>query len=182
MQLQPYEMLVEMEKRSLTYARPLPQQKTVGRMWQGVGFLISNLHFVVPLNEIKEVLSVLPATPLPVSVSWFRGVANFRGSLLPVTDLQGFVLAIPHITSALSRILVIDFDNTHAGFVVQEVIGIQRFLENTIKPASVEAVDEKLKPYVQGAFQQNTKCWHILSLKALSQTSQFCRVVNELRG
>jgi twitching motility protein PilI len=177
-----FEALLEMEQKGLTHARPLPQQKTLGRMWQGIGFFLANLSFVVPLAEIKEILSVLPETPLPVSVSWFRGVANLRGHLLPVTDLQGFLLTVPHITTALSRVLVINFDQTHAGFVVQEVVGIQRFLETDLVQGTLEGIDERLMPYVPGTFLQNGKKWHILSLKTLSQNSQFCRVINEIRG
>lgn len=176
-----FEALLEMEKKGLTYARLLPKQKALGRMWQGIGFLLANKYFVAPLQEVKEILSNLPVTPMPNSLSWFKGVANLRGSILPVTDLQGFILSIPHISTGLSRILVIDFDQTHAGFVVQEVIGIQRFKEQELNSKNMEGVEEALRPYVPGAFQQEGKIWHILSLKTLSQNIQFCRVMNEMR-
>lgn len=177
-----FEALLDMEQRGLKYARPLPRQKALGLMWQGIGFMLANLHFVVPLKEVKEILGVLPVTPLPASVSWFRGVANVRGGVLPVTDLQGFVLSIPHITTALSRILVINFDQTIAGFVVQEVVGIKRFLDESRRQELQEGVDEPLKSFVTSAFQQEGKIWHILSLKTLSQNIQFCRVMTEARG
>src|SRR5437868_1040301 len=115
----PFDVLVNIEQQCRHYAKPLPSQKIIGRLWQGIGFMSGDKHYTVALNEIKEVLLLPALTVLPSGVGWFRGVANFRGHLLPITDLQSFMAEIyatqkielrTTTVSALSRIIVIDFE------------------------------------------------------------------------
>lgn len=203
MSLDPYEILLNLEENCRQFARPLPRQKISGKIWQGIGFISSNVHFVTPLAEIKEILAPPDTTPLPFGASWFRGVANLRGHLLPITDLQGFVLETPHHLSTLSRILVIDFEQTLVGFLVQQVLGVQRFPESLLNsilednqisnevskeipkdgsPPQESHLEPKFTPYLQGQFTVNEKTWYVLSLKALSQTTQFYHVMKNVEG
>jgi len=177
MSLDPFQTLVEIEQACKTHARPLPWQKELGRLWQGIGFLAANRYFLVPLAEVKEILTVPAVTPLSGSVEWFLGVANLRGHLLPITDLEGLMMGKPHQTTPLSRILVMDFEQTGIGFLVQQVLGVQRFIDKTLQSVS-EALDLQVKPYAIGEFKQD-KDWIVLSLKGLTQTTQFYHLIKE---
>jgi len=191
MSLDAFEILLEMENDCRTHSRPLPRQKDIGKNWQGIGFITLNYHCVVPIDEVKEILTVPVQTPLPASASWFKGVANLRGHPLPITDLQGFLiggeqseprsaLETPH-----SRILVVDFNKSDVGFLVQQVLGVQRFLEKTLMPLekiTVEEIDQKFKPFLKGAFKEENTLWYILSLKSITETAEFYRIAKEVGG
>jgi twitching motility protein PilI len=57
-----------------------------------VGFRLGSERFVVPRDEVREVLMVPPAiTRVPGAKSWVRGLANVRGHLLPLVDLREFL-------------------------------------------------------------------------------------------
>lgn len=179
----PFNTLLDIEQKCRTYAKPLPRQKAIARMWQGVGFVCADVHYVVPLEEIKEVLLLPELTPLPSGVGWFRGISNMRGHLLPITDLEAFMVEITEKTenkalsvlsqlSALSRILVIDFEGSPVGFLVQQVLGIQRFKK--------EDMDFNSKLLDAKTVHDGKVSWHLLSLHALSQLPLFNHIVKQM--
>ena len=52
--------------------------------WRGVGFRLGQRRFVSSFEEVVEILSLPAVTPVPGAQAWMLGVANVRGSLLPV--------------------------------------------------------------------------------------------------
>lgn len=181
---EPFNTLLEIEQKCRLYAKPLPSQKALGRMWQGIGFMSNDVHYVSPIHEIKEVLQLPELTRLPSGVGWFRGVSNMRGHLLPITDLQAFMaelvetdknlasLKILPRLSGLSRILVIDFEGGPVGFLVQQVFGIQRF--------PVKDFDLSIENAETKTFHDGQVTWHLLSLNTLSQMPLFNHIVKQM--
>lgn len=180
MSLDPFDILIDIERKCRTYAKPLPREKSTGRIWQGIGFITSDIHFVAPLSEVVEVLPLPDISMLLGSADWFKGVANLRGHLLPVTDLQAFILERPLEITPKSRVLVVDIEQTVVGFLVSEVLGVQRFFESDLKPLLDENIDRAFVPFLQGEFTVEQKVWQILSLKGLSQTTRFYHVIKEM--
>jgi len=168
-----------MERQCRAHAKPIPSQREAGQIWQGIGFLTADKHFLAPLTEIKEVLTVSHITPLPAAAPWFLGVSNLRGQVLPVTDLEAFLFGRQHRLKDSSRILVVDFEKTGVGFLVQQVVGVQRFLNKTMKTMIEDEMTEEVKAHLQGEFVNELSRWYVLSLKNLSQTGQFYHVVKE---
>lgn len=181
MSIDPFDTLLDLEKKCKINACPLPLQSELGRSWQGVGFLTGAYHFVAPLGEVKEVIPLSKLSSLPASVDWFMGIANLRGRVLPVTDLQKFMLGTRQSLTPLSRILVMDFEQSSVGFLVTQVLGVQRFLAQpkVVKTEDLD-IDDSFKPHVQGIFEGEKQRWTVLSLKKLSEATQFYHVVKEL--
>ena len=46
-----------------------------------LGLQVGAQRWLVDLAEASEVMPVPPITPLPLTRTWFRGVANVRGNL-----------------------------------------------------------------------------------------------------
>jgi twitching motility protein PilI len=176
----PFDTLIDIEQKCRRFAKPLPRQQVIGKVWQGIGFIASDLNFVTPLTEIVEILPLPELTSVPAGADWFKGVANLRGRLLPITDLQGFIFGKPQYVTPLSRVLVVEFEQTGVGFLVSQVLGIQRFYENTLQPAVLKDFEPGIQEHMQGMFELDSKNWHILSLKGISQTSQFYHVLKEM--
>jgi twitching motility protein PilI len=177
----PFDTLVNIEQQCRRYAKSLPSQKIIGRMWQGIGFMSADKYYVVPLNEIKEILLLPALTVLPSGVGWFRGVANLRGHLLPITDLQTFIAETEEIQktesnptpiTSLSRIIVIDFEASMVGFLVQQVFGIQRFPEELV---GIETDKQDSNDFHDGKI-----LWHRLSLISLSRLPSFNHIVKQM--
>lgn len=178
MTLQPFEVLLDIEKKSLTYAKPLPRQKLMARAWQGIGFYTQDTYFVVPLQEILEVIPYPEVTSLLGSKSWFHGFANLRGGLLPIIDLQGFLTHQDAYTTLDSRVLVVKFDKIKVGFVVERVLGLKKFREQARKQGAMDK-DNAYVPHILGEFEQDDFKWKIFSFKKIIENTDFYHVLRE---
>lgn len=178
MAVEPFELLVDIEQKCKFYARPIPWQKVSGKIWYGIGYQCSGIDFVSPLSEVLEVIPYPSLTTFPSSSEWFIGMTNLRGHLLPIIDLQGFVMGTVQNISPLSRIIVVDFENTGVGFLVTQVSGVQRFIESKQKKT-----EEDLKGYskfVKEHFVQGERKWQIFSLKSITLFPEFYHVLKEM--
>lgn len=56
-----------------------------------LGVQVGEQNWLIDLAEAGEVMPVPPITPVPLTRSWFRGVANVRGNLYSVVDFAEFL-------------------------------------------------------------------------------------------
>src|SRR5687768_18608043 len=85
----PFDLLKELERLARTALTGQGRDAASEREWVGVAFRLGSENFLVAREETREVLgfpSVL--TRVPGAKGWIRGVANVRGTLLPVVDLD----------------------------------------------------------------------------------------------
>ena len=64
-------------------------------------------NWVLPLAGAGEVLPVPELTPVPMTRSWFRGLANVRGNLFGIVDFASFLGSAPSPIRTSSRLLLI---------------------------------------------------------------------------
>ena len=76
--------------------------------FQGHGFEMQKLGVLIPPALRCEVVENLQVCPLPGAASWFLGMAQLRGFILPVFDLQQLVFGGDSQSHKQSRFLVID--------------------------------------------------------------------------
>lgn len=62
-------------------SRPDPQKSLVG-------FTVGDVHYAVPISSVREIVNPLALTVLPHSPVAVAGVANHRGTVIPVVDLR----------------------------------------------------------------------------------------------
>ncbi len=165
-------LLRDIEDRSRRNAVGLPQQTEFRRFWEGVLFSVSGVRLAAALGELMEILNFPAAvTPVPGTHAWVRGVANVRGSLLPIVDLQQFLGGRAAVTDRRSRVLVIRHEATPVGLLVGEVFGMRHFPEETRGEAPY--LDGKLARFVQSTYQHDMESWPVLSVPALSGDPEF---------
>lgn len=171
----PIELLLEIQQRSKQNAKGLPQQTEKKSLWSGICFRAADINLVAPLSQVNEILHLPKLTLVPGARVWVKGLANIRGTLLPIMDLQGYIGrdAIP--LRSQSRILVIRHGDLAAGLLVNEVLGLKHF-EPENRVARVKKLDQAIKPYIHGAFLQDGQTWHVFDMTALAQDPLFLRV------
>lgn len=174
-QKHPIQLLYEIEQQCKKTAKGLPQRVDVKESWTGIGFRIGNLSLVAPLKQVNEILHYPRLTAVPGTQRWVKGVANIRGTLLPIVDLQGFLHDKPLSQSLKTRVLVVKRDEFSVGLVVSEVLGLKHFQEHE-KVTSVSRFDEALRGYVHGAFKQNGEEMLVFSMYALADNPHFFQV------
>jgi twitching motility protein PilI len=171
----PLLLLQEIERRSKVYAFDLPQQLDVRTTWDGVGFRVGNVQLVAAVDEVKEIMPVPRLTAVFGAQRWVRGVANIRGTLLPVMDLQGFVQGSPSSPGRRSRILVVRHKGISAGLMVDEVLGLKHFYEEE-HGADDAAGDPAFGRYLRGVYRQDGETWPVFSMIALVDSPEFMQV------
>src|SRR5258708_8786319 len=55
-----------------------------------LGFQVGADNWFVALNQVNEVIPLPQAAQVPLTHSWYRGVANIRGNLYGVLDFSSF--------------------------------------------------------------------------------------------
>ena len=173
----PFVTLLDIECNCKAYAVNIPRQIVTERDWLGIGFKSSDYDFVCRMEEVSEILRWPVMTDVPGSQPWFRGIANLRGHILPVTDLQGFISGAPHKETALSRVLVVNYENAYYGFAVGQVLGIEHFFAEEVKPAVNLNNIHNYIPYVKGVFERDYKPWAILNFGIIIQTTEFYHIL-----
>lgn len=84
-----------------------PEHKTE-YAFQGHGFALDKLGILIPPQARCEVVEGLQVCPLPGAADWFLGMAQLRGYILPVFDLQRLALGSGTAPQRLRRFLVLE--------------------------------------------------------------------------
>ncbi|MCW8943859.1 MAG: chemotaxis protein CheW [Sedimenticola sp.] len=164
-------LLQSIENRSHQYAVGLPKQK-IEQYWEGVLFSISGMGVVAPLEEVKEILNYPDGvTRVPGTQPWLLGMANIRGNLLPLIDLQQFLGGTSVVIGRRSRVLVINHQGLYSGLLVGDVQGMRHFLEE--QRTAVPELPESIRQFVQGAYEFEGATRPVFSMNLLSENTEF---------
>jgi twitching motility protein PilI len=174
----PFELLLELERRSRACAAGQGRDTGPDREWVGVAFRMSGEVFLVAREETREVLG-LPAsiTRIPGARSWVKGLANVRGQLLPILDLRQYLGSGATNAGRNARVLVVNHREVPAGLMVDEVLGFRRFADREFSaevPPTVVRVDR----YLAGAFRRGSEVWPVLSLRNLVESPSFLQAAS----
>lgn len=172
----PFAILQDYDQRCRKNAKGLPTGTKVAADWVGIGFMLAGKRLIAPMNDVAEILPPPATIRVPGVLSWVKGLANIRGSLMPVLDMSQFLKKHAINIRNESRILVIDRNGVVAALLVEEVFGLRRF-----KPDMRRELDTSgtglLEPYLEGAFNDDQNDWYIFSVDKLIQHEQFLKVV-----
>ena len=164
----PFDLLLEMEQRCQANAAGLPTLDKVEEEWVGVGFRIGDDKLIAHMNEIEEILDLPEFTNVPGVKSWMVGVANVRGGLLPLMDLNGFILGEDIKQRKKGRVIVIDYKGFNTGLIVEEVYGLKHF-QTKDQSEDIPSLHENVSKYVNKAFSQEGDSWPVFSFQNMTQ-------------
>jgi twitching motility protein PilI len=174
----PFELLKEMERRSRPVTAASTPDAAEGREWVGVACRMGGETFLIARQETREVLG-FPAviTRLPGAKSWVKGLANVRGSLLPMLDLKQFLGSGATHPGRNTRIVVVNHREVPAGLIVDEVLGFRRFAETEFDSEAPPTVI-RCDSYLAGAFRRGGEVWPVISLKSLVESPSFLQAAS----
>lgn len=100
-----------------------------------ISFRVGAQEFCVDIMSVREIRGWTPATAMPHSPAYVRGVINLRGTVLPVIDLGarlGLAVAEP---TARHVIIVARIGERTVGLLVDAVSDILTVSDETVQPA-----------------------------------------------
>jgi len=173
--IDPVAMLKEIEDCCRSCEVGFPRKAEVSNEWAGIAFRLGCNKLVAPMDDVIEILDLPVLSNVPLTQSWVRGIANVRGSLLSVIDLNGYLgNEVSRVTSK-TRVLVIDFNGVYSGLVVDEVLGLKYFLEEELTDEEPD-VDDGFRPWIQSSFHRGNEVWGVFSLLMLAESPMFLQV------
>jgi twitching motility protein PilI len=171
--------LREFQQNVAQRIRDLVSQKTAASK---LGFQVGSENWLVTLTDVSEVIPVPQTIVVPMTLPWFRGVANIRGKLYSVVDFAAFQRDSA-IGPGMERrvILISDRLIEGSGLMVTRMLGLRNPEQFTAEPTQGLASD---RPWIKAKFRDSSGAlWHELDVGALVGNLQVLEVgclVNEM--
>lgn len=166
----PFDLLISIEER--LQASRADIAAGAAQSWVGLGFRLGDRWLVAPRDDVREVIPPPTLTRIPNAVPWLRGLANVRGELLAVADLNGLLGLDAGERARTQRVLVLNSRRVPAGLLVDEVAGYRQFSPAEQRHEIVSDAGA-LGPYLLGAFVREGRPWLAMSLHKIAQSEQF---------
>lgn len=167
----PFELLLELERRSVLAAAGRGLETGARTEWVGVAFRIGEHLFVTPRHEVREILTYPGVTRIPGSKGWLKGLANIRGQLLPIIDMNEFFGGEETLPGRTTRVIAVNHEDIPAGLLVDEVRGFRRFNREDQQAAGPPV--PSLTPFLTGLFERAGENWHVLDMTRLVESQAF---------
>lgn len=131
-------------------------------------------RYLLRLEEAGEVLPVPPLCPVPLTRSWFLGLANVRGNLVAVVDLAEFAGGAATARGAEARlVLFAERFGARSSLLAARMLGLKNL-------SGFESCDrESAPPWVRACYVE--KCggaavWRELDMGELIANESFLQV------
>ncbi|CAN5342203.1 chemotaxis protein CheW [soil metagenome] len=168
----PFDALLDIEERSLAHVPGRPEQIEAPGHWRGVGFRIGQRRLVSSFDEVLEILPLPPVTPVPGAQNWMLGVANVRGTLLPVVDLKLFLEGERTVIHEGQRVLVVRQSGGNVAVLIDELVGQRTFNDSHRTDLSTPDAG-RYSHFVSQAYRLADIDWGVFSMSTLTRTPEF---------
>jgi purine-binding chemotaxis protein CheW len=136
-----------------------------------IAFRIGVQEFCIDIMSVREIRGWTPATALPQSPSFVRGVVNLRGAVLPIVDLAarlGFPAAAP---TPRHVIIVAQIGRQCVGLLVDAVSDILSVTDNLLQPTP-DVASEMAKIFVKGVIAIEQRMITLISLDQVLRAAE----------
>ena len=114
-----------------------------------ISFRVGDQEYCVDIMAVREIRGWSPATTLPQSPGYMRGVINLRGAVLPIMDLAsrlGMPVLEPTVRSVF---IVVKAGDRTVGLLVDAVSDILSVNDDMVQPTPDVACDA-VRSFVRG--------------------------------
>lgn len=142
-------------------------------------FVVGDEYFAVNVKHVLEVLQQQQITPVPQTPAHILGIINFRGDILPVTDLR-YKFNLVQDDVELRRITIvfdISTDNHHlimaaTADAVKDVISVD---DDEVKPVPELGISYNTK-FIDGVIRRDNRFVLMLNMERIFSFSDITSV------
>lgn len=167
-----FDVLLEYEQRSLAHVAGIPDQIDSPGLWRGIAFRLGSRRLAASFDEVVEIISLPPLTPVPGGEAWLLGVANLRSSLLPVVDLKQYLEGERTLQHGATRALVIRQSGGDVAVLIDELYGQRNFGSGQLVDSG-DIGTEGYAPFVEQAYKVGDVVWGVFNMARLTRTPDF---------
>ena len=135
-----------------------------------LGVLSGSDYWLLNLSDSGEVVPLSSLTGVPLTRSWFVGIANIRGNLYSVADFSAFQGKDATPQNASSRLLLIGTRHgNNTALLVTRMLGLRN-----IEDMTPEAVDDSAPAWARQPFtDKEGRRWKMLNVGELLADERF---------
>lgn len=139
-----------------------------------LGFELGDKPWLVPMSSVSEVLPVPYLEPVPLAKHWLSGVANVRGNLFAVVDLQAFLHEQPTRIDNNSRVLLVNRNRmSGAAWLVSRTIGLRR--QEQLRSVALD----RAAPFAMRAYvESDDRSWLEMDVERLLSDKRFLQITH----
>ena len=168
----PFEVLADYEQKSLAHTPGTPEQIDAAGLWRGVAFRIGDRRLASMFGEVIEIITLPVTTPVPGGQAWLLGVANIRGTLLPVVDLKLFMEGERTVLHETQRALVIRQPGGNVAVLIDELLGQRHFNDDhRCEPGDLTA--GRYNDFVTQAYHLNGVTYGEFNMAVVARATEF---------
>lgn len=129
-------------------------------------FRVGAQEFCVDIMSVREIRGWTPATVLPRSPDYVRGVINLRGTVLPIVDLAGRLAFQSSAPTSRHVIVVVQIGAQVVGLLVDAVSDILSLDESEVQPTPAVAC-EAARSFISGLLAREGRMINLLRLDSI---------------
>jgi twitching motility protein PilI len=168
----PYDALVDYERRSLAHQPGTPEQIDAAGLWRGVGYRVGGRFLASMFGEVVEIITLPAITSVPGGQPWLLGVSNVRGTLLPVVDLKQYLGGERTVLHESQRALVLRQSGGNVAVLIDELLG-QRHFTDEHRCELVDTGEGRYGEFVKEAYKWDDIVFGVLSVALLTRAPDF---------
>lgn len=136
-----------------------------------ISFRIGEQEFCVDIMAVREIRGWTPATPVPHSPRFVRGVINLRGAVLPVIDLADRLGLGTAVETARHVIIVVQIGSRIVGLLVDAVCDILSTADHVVQKTPDLAGDQ-MQSFVKGLIALEGRMISLIDLSLVLDAHQ----------
>lgn len=136
-------------QRAAEADRQRMQDQHEGQRIQLIEFKLGEAYYALPIDDIQEVVLTPSIAKVPQAAAYVLGVANIRGTIITIVDLEKRMGVTQSKTEAVHHgryTLVLELEGMKVGILVEQVPNTLNTVQDAIK-----AVDEHMSASIAGA-------------------------------
>ena len=138
---------------------------SINDMKQYIILRFDDEQYGIDISYIDNIVRLQPITRVPHTQSFFLGIINLRGEIIPVMSMRRkFELPEKENTNA-TRILIIKVDGNKIGILVDEVREVVTLTDADIEKVSSDSND--MRTYLTGVGKYNDSLISLLNIAGL---------------
>jgi len=102
-------------------------------MGQYIGFQLGREEYSIPILKVREIINAPGMTRLPQSPQYIEGVANLRGSVVPIVNLKKLV-QLDGAPGGGDKVIVLSNGKVTFGILVDGITGVIAIEDSSIEP------------------------------------------------
>jgi len=151
---------------------------------QYLRFALGDGVYAVPIDAVREILELSPATALPMMPAFVRGVMNLRGAVVPVIDLAARFGLPPIETGRRTCIVVVEVEALDDDGTAPQVLGLMVDAVHEVLESDADSLEEaptlgtRIAPhFISGIARSRGAMVTVLDLPRALEGDELARIV-----